>query len=91
MHAEADLDTDEGVPVAPIYDTLCNEVFVGDEDAFVVAGDDFGVASGHVIDPAECANIRDFDDIAGFDGAIHEKEHARKEVGDSLLQAETDP
>ena len=91
MHAEADLDADEGVAVAPVYDTLRNEVFVGDEDAFVIAGDDFGVAGGHVIDPAECADIGQLYDVARFDGAIHEEQHAGEEVRNPFLQAETNP
>ncbi len=75
MYAEFNLKADERVSVAPVDDALGYKFFVWDEERFVVTRDDFSVARGHFVDPAEGAVFKLYD-VARFDGTVTEEQDA---------------
>lgn len=79
MYAEGDFEANEGIAVAPVYYALGDEFLVWNKERFIVARDNFSIACSHVIDPPECAVFKLYD-VAGFDGAVSEKQYSGEEV-----------
>ena len=72
----------------PVDDFGGDEVLVRNEKFATVAGDHGDEAGAQFPDPAE--SFPECDGIARFDGLVHENDDAGDEVGNDLLQAESD-
>ncbi len=93
-HANGQFEADARVGVAPIDHGIGNQLLIGHQHLNAVAVAHHDVAAAQFLHPAEvlgagAALSRETDDIARFDGAIHQQHEAADEICRDRLQAET--
>src|SRR5258705_6936412 len=86
--AEADLHQRVLVGIGPVDDLLRHQILVRDQEFAAVAGGDRDIARLHRADAPRA--VADRDEVAGFHRLIRQQADAADEIGDDLLQAETD-